>query len=241
MRLISKGFALLASASLIATPVSATDLPLARTVASPADALAGTAANHRRHRHYRDRGIDAGDVIAGVLVLGTVAAIVSAVSNNRSDRRRFPVDDRRRGDDRFEESGMDNAISMCTDLVERERGRVADITDAKRDASGWRIAGELERGGVFSCRIGNDGRIDQLEFLDTPAESSYTRSEYNHLLPGGPQYSDETYANARARQRAGAGPIMQRASGSDAGEVHPAYPGGPLPGEEGYDEVPVLY
>ena len=45
---------------------------------------------HRRHRHYRHRrgGVDAGDVIAGVLILGGIAAIADAASkNNRRERR----------------------------------------------------------------------------------------------------------------------------------------------------------
>lgn len=42
----------------------------------------------RRHRHYRGGGgIDGGDVLAGLLVIGGVAAIASAVSKSKADKR----------------------------------------------------------------------------------------------------------------------------------------------------------
>ncbi|AOR76891.1 hypothetical protein [Novosphingobium resinovorum] len=41
----------------------------------------------RGHRHYRGGGIDGGDLLAGLLVVGGVAAIASAVSKNSADKR----------------------------------------------------------------------------------------------------------------------------------------------------------
>lgn len=41
----------------------------------------------RGHRHYRGGGIDGGDLLAGLLVVGGVAAIASAVSKDNADRR----------------------------------------------------------------------------------------------------------------------------------------------------------
>ena len=73
--------ALAASLSMAATPLSAAELPqLAghRAVEAPGvfDADAVNADGYRRW-HRRDR-VDAGDVIGGILVLGTIAAVASA-------------------------------------------------------------------------------------------------------------------------------------------------------------------
>ena len=50
------------------------------------------------HRH-RDRGIDAGDVIAGVVVLGALAAIIGSSNSNRDRDRRDERRERVRYDD----------------------------------------------------------------------------------------------------------------------------------------------
>ena len=43
-------------------------------VAAPAEA--------RHHDRYRDRGIDAGDIITGIAVLGVIAAVTSALARD---------------------------------------------------------------------------------------------------------------------------------------------------------------
>ncbi|PNU01978.1 hypothetical protein [Novosphingobium guangzhouense] len=47
----------------------------------------GPRGDWRGHRHYRGGGIDGGDLLAGLLVVGGVAAIASAVSKDRADSR----------------------------------------------------------------------------------------------------------------------------------------------------------
>ncbi len=229
----------LAAFSMSATPAVAAEIPRA----GPAQALAydSDAENVEGHRwrRHRHRGVDAGDVIAGVLVLGAVAAIASSASNNRDRRRererediryRQREPDRRDYDNRsYNSRGIDNAVDMCVDQLERGNDRVSDIDNATRDGSGWDVSGRLDSGDRFSCRIDNEGRIRNIDIGG--GYSSYTPAPAT-----GPQLSDADYARARAATR------YESQSEPDSYEVdygdepRPAYPGGPLPGESDADE-----
>lgn len=111
--------------------------------AAPADA-------QYRYRH-RDRGVDAGDVIAGVAILGGIAAIASAVQR----------DGGRYGD------GYGYAVQACAQEAQRfGRGQVR-ITDADRTGNDrYRVRGIIEAGydrydGRFDRRNDGDyGRYD---------------------------------------------------------------------------------
>jgi hypothetical protein len=153
---------------------------------------------------YRHRNrVDVGDVIGAVVVLGTIAAIAGAV--NRGARARY--DDRYRGRypgndenryrtpgayERGTSTGIDRAVDMCLGEVERNQ-RVASVDNAARDRDGWIISGRLAGGSGFSCRIGNDGRISDVNLGNygygsgtAPAERVEDR-----------QYEDDVYARAR--------------------------------------------
>ncbi|OCC22844.1 hypothetical protein MB02_15475 [Croceicoccus estronivorus] len=135
----------------------------------------------RYHRHRG--GVDAGDVLAGVLVLGGIAAIASAASNankNRDYRERdyrtedyrYRNDDYRDQDYNYRDSGpdgyasgrgLDRAVDMC--VAEIERGdRVDSVEGVDRSASGWRVEGYLRDGRNFSCAIDSDGRVRGIEY-----------------------------------------------------------------------------
>lgn len=123
------------------------------------------------YRHH-DR-VDAGDVIAGILIIGGIAAIASAASKAKKQSepqpRQYPSepyrDDRPsygRDDDRPEwrdGGGIDNAVNRCIDEVNRGRERVGAVDSVNREANGWRIAGTTTGNGRFSCTIDRDGRI----------------------------------------------------------------------------------
>jgi hypothetical protein len=156
--------AVAAAFSLLATPAAAVDLPKPAT----AQAYDGDALNAERHRRWRDRDrIDAGDVVAGVVILGAIAAIAGAAKNRR-DRdpygERYPRRDEGYGYrtpggyDRFDSRGIDRAVDMCVGEVERGRERVGSVDSATRSGDGWHVSGELENGSAYSCTIGNDGR-----------------------------------------------------------------------------------
>jgi hypothetical protein len=207
--------ALAATASMVAAPLAAADLPRVSShaaIATPGvfDANSANASDHHRWRH-RDR-VDAGDVVAGVAVVGVLAALASAVSKqSKRDRARTegypyperPYDYRAPTGLRYGDSGgIDRAIDTCAHDVERN-GAIDTIDTVERTGTGWRVAGRTRGGSPFNCSIGNDGRIEGVDSGRSGAAQDQ-------------QWGDERYAAAREAQD---------------GAVAPAYPGGPLPGE----------
>jgi hypothetical protein len=224
--------AAMAATSLVATPSAAAELP--QIASAPSGAYDSTAEDAEGYRWRRHRNhIRTGDVIAGVLVLGTLAAIASSSSNRRDRERdsdvryREPVRDDRRDNRSWSTGGIDNAVNMCVDQVERGRARVDSVDNASRNAGGWQVSGSLEDGSYFSCRIDNEGRIRAIDLGDDFAANAAEVGE------PGPQLSDEAYARARASLRYEE-PTETVDYDIDA-DLQPAYPGGPLPGEEGYE------
>jgi hypothetical protein len=67
--------------------------------------VAASAAPAMAQDRYRDRGdnIDAGDVIAGALIIGGIAAVAGAIDNNRDERRERNYRDRDYRDDDYRE------------------------------------------------------------------------------------------------------------------------------------------
>lgn len=160
----------LSALSMAATPALAAPLPAAvhgTTAAAGWNAASDTASKHRDwygHRRHRG-GIDAGDVIAGVLVIGGIAAIASAASKSKKDRdyrddypdRDYRDDNRDRdyrsddyrddegrydyrgsdsGDDRLRGGpGLNEAVDSCVREVER-REPVDQVDSAVRDDDG---------------------------------------------------------------------------------------------------------
>ena len=113
------------------------------SVAGPADA-------RRRHRHHHDN--DVGDVVAGVAVVGGIAAIASAITRNKREK-------------------QDRAVGDCSDEAEfRGEGRVADIVRVHKAKGYYTVEGIVERSGgteSFQCTVRN-GRI--YSFRSGPAE-----------------------------------------------------------------------
>lgn len=278
----------LAALSMAVAPAVAAELPVAGTMAA-ADAYDSSAETVEQYRYrHRDRGIDAGDVIAGVAVLGAIAAIASSSRNRGTTSRdnvRYRDNDYRYGErrsDRYsygrtsgqETRGIDRAVEMCVDAIERDqRDEVADVNRAERNAGGWYVGGQMQRGQGFSCRIDNDGRIRSADVdggysarnqgNDDYRYDDYRNDDYRYEGAANgqrddyrygaattgradPQLSDADYARARAATR---GDGSYRYDSDDApyddrygqqqpgaSDVRPAYPGGPLPGEEGYEQ-----
>lgn len=229
----SSVLALGAAMSMAAPPVAAVEM---QAPAAPApvsghvgwDADADTAENHRYRRYRHNRGIDAGDVIAGVLILGGIAAVANAANKSRDDRR-YPRSDPRyrtdyprdyrsqRYDNRYDRGdGIDRAVDMCMREIERDR-RVESVDSVDRTGQGWRVTGRIYNGDGFACMIGNDGRIGDVTYGGRTAARVEDR-----------QWDDERYAQARRRADANGYPAT----------TQPAYPGGPVDGdyEYAYDE-----
>jgi hypothetical protein len=191
--------AVAAAFSMLAMPAVAADLPRPHAVQAY-DAAAGDAHGWGRGRHHRhDNDIDAGDVLAGVLILGGIAAIASAANNDRDDGYRYPEDPGYRTpapQPRFDGRGMDRAADICVAEVERRgTARVGSVDSAARTGEGWQVAGSLEGGEAWSCWIDNDGRIGGVEIGAYGADD-----ELGSAAGDGGQWSDEDYARARAAQ-----------------------------------------
>lgn len=206
-------------------------------------------------RGWRRDRVDAGDVILGAVLIGGIAAIASSAIRRERDRDVIVYDrvpDRRDGewvrrDERRARpigttsaamtSGLDNAAALCVDAVERD-ARVESVDNVRRDASGWEVTGALAQGQGFRCRIGNDGRIAALDLGEGAALGS----------PADGQWSDDAYAAARgslggtvrpdiAMQETGIARELAPAPSAAATRM-PAYPGGPIPGEEIPENAP---
>ena len=248
-RLLVVSSASLAGLGLLATPAAAVPLPLPQGQGAPLayDSHAEDGFGYRHHRwRHRDR-INGGDVVAGILVLGAIAAIADAASD---DSRREPAyrdpparyREPARSDRSWGQGGIDNAVDICVDQVERGNDRVGSVDTATRDGSGWRVAGSTTDGTYFSCRLDNEGRVRAIDMGDGYS-AGYDSGLEPALAAADGQLSDEAYARARAvtRQRGATAPVGAPSVGEgvDADLVtgpQPAYPGGPLPGEEGYED-----
>lgn len=234
---LSAALGLVATVAMATTPVVAAELPVSPARGQlPAVSVYKSddvnADGWRRHRH-RD-GIDAGDVLAGVLIIGGIAAIASAASNSSRDRdyrddryrddyRYRSRDDQanyRRGDSRYTSgSGIDNAVNLCVGAIERDV-RVGSVDSVDRDASGWLVTGTIYNGDGFSCRIDGNGRVDGISFGRGTA-APYSGASTDR------QWDDERYRQAWAQVDA----REQGTAQAPVNEPQPAYPGGPIDGD----------
>ena len=236
--------AALAALSLTFAPASAAELPLraaAPTFAADTAAEqieeAGKAEHRRYHRYRYRRGPGVGDVLAGVLIVGAIAHAAKAATRDRDDRRYRDRDYRR--DARYDDArGIDRAVEMCADAVDRER-RVETVDSVDRTASGWIVAGTISRGDGFTCRIDNSGRVVDIDFSgrgarydDRDDDDRYEDIDYDNDQGDDDdrQWDDDRYASEWSRvDRAGPAETAQ------AQADQPAYPGGPVEGDEEID------
>ena len=127
-----------------------------------------------RDRYDRD-GIGAGEIIAGAVVLGGLAAILSASDNDRYDR----YDNRYR--DRYDDPrygyGYDynrygnsrSAVSQCVRAVERGTSRygrtdVTQVTSIDRKRDGYKVKGRVVVRDGYGGRWGRGGYYDKGKF-----------------------------------------------------------------------------
>lgn len=238
--------ALLAVAAMPLAPLDAMPVagpgPIAGSVSAAAPVwtpdreIAYTHRHYRHHRYRRDR-VDAGDVLGGLLILGTIAAVASAASKNaRRDRdyrypARYPGNPPGNGYSPDGASGLDRAASMCVREIERD-ARVGEVDGVDRDAGGWRVTGSLYNGEGFTCRIGPDGRIQGVDYSTGDPRRSADAGD-------GPDVEDVQYDDARYRS-AWADLDTQPAARSQSSSL-PAYPGGPVEGDLESDEIGTDY
>ena len=112
----------------------------AAAVALLVTAAAPAQAGHWRHHHHDD--VDAGDVVAGAVIVGGIAAIASAITQGNRQK-------------------QDAAVEGCsTEAENRTGGRVAEILHVGKSKGYYTIDGRLQLGDGgpirgFSCTIRN--------------------------------------------------------------------------------------
>lgn len=129
----------------------------------------------------RDRdGISAGEIIAGAVVIGGIAALAGAFDGDRG--RGWDRNDRNFRGDRWDRGGWGinprTAVDRCVRAAENQARRfggyryadVIDVRDIDRTRDGFRVRGRIDVGGGwnrndrgrFTCRIDGRGapRID---------------------------------------------------------------------------------
>ena len=140
----------------------------------------------------RNRGIDGGDILAGALILGGIAAVASAATSN-SRNRDGPNDRYSYNDD------IRSASNQCGAAAAAQSGfgsRVERIDNVVRDGNGWRVEGLVgSRGsGVdsFTCGI-SFGRIDYVRFNRANGAWGADGQNYNGQDFGNPNLQGQNY------------------------------------------------
>lgn len=228
--------------------------PLATLASTSAPSETDSAAHHRRYcrwgrcyRHgwYGHRGVSAGDVFAGAVIIGSVAAVASAASSNNRREREVVVVDRDRTPPnpwvQANSTSLDSVVSQCRLRVERDM-RVQSVDNVRRLSSGWEVTGQVFDGSDFTCQVSGDGRVSDVQYRGMRSDAGASapgRSDTGlHManVRAGNQLSDDVYARARASIES----TQRLAAMSDqpaqplvplTAERMPAYPGGPLPEE----------
>ncbi|OZA94234.1 hypothetical protein U4960_12645 [Altererythrobacter sp. H2] len=123
-----------------------------------AGALAMTSATPALANDHRDGGISTGDVIAGAVIIGGIAAIAAAVGNRGDDRYRDGsygyrdnYRDNYRGGDRWQARGNPRAaVERCVNAARQDARRagyryaqVTQIRDVDDTRNGWRVRGNV--------------------------------------------------------------------------------------------------
>ena len=116
-------------------------------------------------RDRRDNGIDAGDMIAGALIIGGIAAVATAVGRNRGNNDGYVYEgsgyDNRYDDDRYDNrydsryynsaGNSRQAVEQCVYAAERNASRysyggnsqVTDIRQIDRKRDGYTVKGRI--------------------------------------------------------------------------------------------------
>ena len=159
---------------------------LVGTVAAGAMVVGSATPALAQSRDRHDNGIDAGDVIAGALIIGGIAAVASAVGrNNRNDGYVYEggrynnggyynggnYDDAYRYDNRYNNQAGDprQAVEQCVNVAERNadrysyggRSQVTDIRQIDRKRDGYTVKGRIAvntRNNNWRSGWGNDYR-----------------------------------------------------------------------------------
>ncbi len=158
-----------------------TNLTKAAIGAATAGAMLMSAAPAAARDRYDRDGISAGEIIAGAVVIGGLAAILSASDNDRYDRYDDRYNDRYRDRGRYNDArygyGYDynrygnsrSAVSQCVNAVERGSRRygrtdVTEVTSIDRKRDGYKVKGRVVVRDGYGGRWGRGGSYDNGKF-----------------------------------------------------------------------------
>ena len=138
--------------------------------------FAAAPAQAQSYRYYdRDRGIDVGDVVAGVAIIGGIAAIASALGR---DGDRYGYDNRYRYRNDYR-----SAVNTCGYQAERyARGGRVSVTDVDRRGNGYRVRGVVDSGGGYDRYGRNYGYgYDRYDRYDARVAFSCDTDRYGRI------------------------------------------------------------
>ena len=111
------------------------------------------AAAQYRDRHHDNDGISAGEVIAGAVILGGLAAVIASSSKDRRDYRydrRYRDRDYRYDNRGYRSGNARSAVDLCVRAAERQaqrytgrRAEVYEIRDIDRERGGFEVKGRI--------------------------------------------------------------------------------------------------
>lgn len=179
-------------------------LPKAAVGAATIGALLMGAAPAAAQDHRRDRdGISAGEVIAGAVIIGGLAAILSSGNDRYDDRRGdYRGRDRDRYDDRYNNRYNDarygygydynrhgnarSAVGQCVNAVERGSRRygqtdVTQVSSIDRKRDGYRVKGRVVVRDGYGGRWGRGGYYDQGKFTCDVSYGRINNLKYSGL------------------------------------------------------------
>ena len=105
-----------------------------------------TAASAQSRYYHHDRGISAGEIIAGAVVLGGIAAVAASIgNNNRNDSRYY-----RNGNYGYYNGDPRTAVEQCVNAARQDAGRrgfgnvtVRQIRNVNDTNYGWKVRGDI--------------------------------------------------------------------------------------------------
>jgi hypothetical protein len=139
-----------------------------------ATALTAASLTPAMARDHRDEGISAGEIIAGAVVIGGIAALAGAFDGDRGHYRDGYRGERygyRRGYGNSPRGAVERCVRAAENQARRFGGyRYADVIDVRnidRTRAGFRVRGRIEVGGgwdrrgldrgSFTCRVDGHG------------------------------------------------------------------------------------
>lgn len=161
-------------------------LAKAVTGAAAAALITVTFASPAQANHRDNDGIDLGDIVTGVAIIGGIAAIATAMGN---DGDRYGYDSRYRYRD-----GYSAAVNACGYEAERYGGGSVRITEVDRRGSGYRVRGVVENAG-YGDRYGRYDRGYDRRYDDRYGRNDDRYGRYDSY--GRASFSCRTASNGR--------------------------------------------